>query len=279
MYCGALAFFALIAFYPFSSLLLWVSRYALPWGPADGVVLETLREYYPEGQTFLLRNLEVSVEQYGRAMRGRSIFWILLGAAGFFIPLETAFNQVWGAKAHRSYWSNQAVGFLLTSACCGLGVLFVLATAGLHAVIASVVPGEFLARAVRYVVLRLVALCFSVMVIFLFYRFLPNCRVRSRDVALAAVVAGIAAEAVRSVYLLALPLLDLQKSQGPYYISISFVLLVYFESFVLLGGAFLAARPDATAEVVPGPDALERVADPEEAEPVERPVTPMPHRG
>jgi hypothetical protein len=48
------------------------------------------------------------------------------------------------------------------------------------------------------------------------------------------------------LYLLALPFLDLQKSQGPYYISISFVLLAYFESFVVLAGAYLAARPTGT---------------------------------
>jgi hypothetical protein len=39
-----------------------------------------------------------------------------------------------------------------------------------------------------------------------------------------------------------LPLLDLPKSQGPYYVSMSFALLAYFEAFVLLGGAYMAAR-------------------------------------
>jgi len=38
-----------------------------------------------------------------------------------------------------------------------------------------------------------------------------------------------------------LPLLQLQTDQGPYYISVSFVLLAYFETFVLLGGMYLAA--------------------------------------
>lgn len=240
-YCGALAFFALIAFYPSCSLLLWLCRSGLQWAPAQAVVLEALREYYPEGQGFLVRNLEVSIEQYGRAMGARSAFWILLGAAGFFVPLETAFNQLWGVRQHRPYWRNQAIGFLLTAVCSVLGLLFVLGTAGIQSGIAALVPVDFLARGLRYLALRVIGLAFAVTAIFLFYRFLPNCRVRSADVFPSAVLAGVVTEAARALYLLALPQLDLQKSQGPYYISISFVLLVYFLSFVLLGGAFLAA--------------------------------------
>jgi hypothetical protein len=47
--------------------------------------------------------------------------------------------------------------------------------------------------------------------------------------------------------------MQLYKTQGPYYLSISFVLLAYFESFVVLGGAFLAAPspPGVTGETRP----------------------------
>ena len=241
--CGALAFFALVGFYPSCLLILWVSRHALQWAPADTVILQTMREYYPQGQEFLLRNLALSVEQDGHEMTLAAVFWILLGAAGVFIPLETAFNQLWGAARHRPYWRNQAVGLLLVTACYGLAFLFVLVTAGLQTFIQGLSLSPILGRALVYGALRLAALGLSVTAIFLFYRFLPNCQVRSRDVFPAALVAGVVLEAARALYLLALPLLDLQKSQGPFYISISFVLLAYFESFVVLAGAFLAARP------------------------------------
>ena len=248
-YCAGLAFFALLAFYPFCLLLLAVPDHLVPWGPAETVVRETLREYYPEGQAFLVRNLDVSVRQYGRELTIPAVLWILLGAAGVFIPLETAFNQLWGVKEHRPYWRNQAVGFLLTAACCGLAFVFVFATAGLKAVLVGLSLPPLLGRAIDYAALRLAALALSVTVIFLFYRFLPNCRVRARDVWPAAVAAGVVAEVVRWVYLQALPLLHLQESQGPYYISVSFVLLAYFEAFVLVGGAYVAARPARAVSV------------------------------
>src|SRR5262249_39648101 len=124
-YCGAVAFFSLVGFYPFATLLLWLARDVLHWPPAGTVVLQTLREYSPEGKAFLLRNRDFTVNARGSTFNPVTILWVLLGAAGIFIPLETAFNEVWGAKEHRPYWKNQAVGFLLTSTCCGLAVVFV----------------------------------------------------------------------------------------------------------------------------------------------------------
>ena len=212
--CAGLAFFALVAFYPFCVLLLSVSGDLLRWGAGVAVIRETLREYYPEGQAFLVRNLDVSVRQHGGDLTVTAVLWVLLGAAGVFVPLETAFNQLWGARGHRPCWRNQAVGFLLTSACCGLAFLFVVATAGLQAVTASLLLPPPLHRAIGYAALRLSALATSATAIFLLYRFLPNCRVRAVDVWPAAVAAGVIAEAVRLAYLLTLPSLHLQKSQA-----------------------------------------------------------------
>ncbi|MGI8783529.1 MAG: YihY/virulence factor BrkB family protein [Acidobacteriota bacterium] len=239
-YCAALAFFALLALYPFSSLLLSFARHIAHWEVAYAVIADTLREYYPTGEEFLLRNLEVSVATHGSKLQFHSIIWIMLGLAGFFVPLETAFNRAWEFPEHRPYWKNQLVGFFLTVACCGLALLFVLATAGLHTAISAVVPWGSLAFWLRYAALKLVALPFSIATIFIFYRFLPNGPVRSREVLPAAILAGVIAEVLRWVYLLALPFMQLQKSQGPYYVSISFAILAYFESFAVLGGAFLA---------------------------------------
>ncbi len=244
--CAALAFFALLGFYPLCVLLLWAFGDVLQWGAGETVIRETLREYYPEGQAFLVRNLEASVDQNRGEMTLATVFWILLGAAGVFIPLETALNSLWGTTEHRPYWRNQVVGFLLTGAGVLLAFLFVLLTAGLKGGLESLSLSPLLERASSYAALRLTALGVSFAAIFLLYRFLPNRSVSSREVLPAAVAAGIVAEAVRWVYLRALPLLGLQKSQGPYYVSVSFVLLAYFEAFVLLGGAFVAARPAAS---------------------------------
>jgi uncharacterized BrkB/YihY/UPF0761 family membrane protein len=245
-YSAGLAFFALVGFYPFCLLLVWVTGDLLRWPAGVTVIRETLREYYPEGQAFLLRNLEASVEQHGNELTIASVLWILMGAAGVFIPLETALNTLWGVRQHRPYWRNQAVGFLLTSAGVCLAFIFVVLTAALVNVVESLALARLAQTALSYAAMRGSALALSVAAIFLLYRYLPNHAVRSREVLPAAIAAGVVAELVRWVYLRALPLLELQKSQGPYYVSISFALLAYFEAFVLLGGAYMAARQPST---------------------------------
>jgi YihY family inner membrane protein len=253
-YSAGIAFFALVAFYPFCLLLVWVSGDILHWSAGETVIRETLREYYPQGKDFLLRNLEASVEQHRDELSLASAIWIVVGAAGVFIPLETALNALWGVREHRPYWRNQAVGFLLTAAGVALAFLFVLLTAALEHAAAGVQP-RVLEAALSYGAMRGTALALTVVAIFLLYRYLPNRLVSAREVLPAAFAAGVVAEAVRFVYLRALPYLDLAKSQGPYYVSVSFVLLAYFEAFVLMGGAFIAARPPGGEQVDAASDA------------------------
>lgn len=240
-YCGALAFFALLGFYPFCSLLLWTARYLLHSSEVERVIEQTLWTYYPEAPDFLLRNLSLTVDAHGSAWPPWSFFWVLLGAAGVFIPLETAFNEIWGAKEHRPYWRNQAVGFMLTAVCGLLAILFVLATAGVQR-LGPRMSGSFLLRGGNTIALRLLAVAFLAVVVFLFYKFLPNTKVPTKRALLAALMAGPLAELVRTGYQRALPFAQLQAEHGPFYVSASFVLLVYFETFVIVGVAWLAAH-------------------------------------
>jgi hypothetical protein len=58
----------------------------------------------------------------------------------------------------------------------------------------------------------------------------------------AAILAGMMAELVRVIFVRVVP--DLYPTQGPFAISVTFLLLVYFETFVVLGCAFLASRTE-----------------------------------
>jgi uncharacterized BrkB/YihY/UPF0761 family membrane protein len=73
---------------------------------------------------------------------------------------------------------------------------------------------------------------------------LPNKKITTSEVLPAAILAGIMAELVRMIYRLVLPATNLAATQGPFVVSVSFVLLTYFETFVVLGGAFLASRTE-----------------------------------
>ncbi len=226
--CGSLAFFAMLGFYPLSLFLISLAKHVLRSPEVLDVVRLTLYSYFPVGQDFLLRNLETS-SRISREVTVLGALWILLGGAGVFIPLETAFNQLWGFTKHRPYWHNQLVGLALTAACWALLVGLVLALGRLP------FGSRGLALPVVMVVVGAVAL-------FLVYRFLPHGGVPTATVLPAAVFTALAAEVVRHLFALVLPLLKLPQSHGPFHVSVSFLVFVYVETFVLLAGAYLAAE-------------------------------------
>lgn len=245
-FCLALACAALIGFYPFCVLLLSIMRHLLHWDGGYTTLQNALQIFYPTGRNFLLSNLEVTVGVYRRHFNYGSMFWVFLGAAGVFIPLEAGLNRLWKVEQDRPYWKNQIVGLTLTAVCCFLALAFV-AINNLVQTIVGFVPIHFFQVAVDRVFLHLTAAAFFSITILLFYKVIPNKKVDLLQVLPAAVLAGVVAELVKDVYLLLLPFMDIgsqEGSQGPFYVSVSFVVLGYFETFVILGGAFLATQSE-----------------------------------
>ena len=240
-FCLALACAALLGFYPACLVLLALLKYIFHWNAAYVVLLETLRTYYPAGQQFLIESLEGNVARLGGRVELRSLMWILLGAAGVFIPLEAGLNRLWQVREDRPYWLNQIVGCTLTVVCVVLAVIFVAISTTFHFVV-NILPFQVVRDAASYVVIHTTMTCFFIVTIFALYKFLPNKKVDAMQVLPAAILAGMIAELVRLIYALILPSVNIQQTQGPYFVSVSFVLLAYFETFVVLGGAFLATQ-------------------------------------
>jgi membrane protein len=243
-FCLAMACAALLGFFPACVAFLTFLKYVLKWDAAYTVLVDTLRIYFPTSQTFVLRNMVRYSEDFGRTrIQLLSLVWVLLGSAGVFVPLETGLNRLWRVREDRPYWKNQLVGFTLTVACSVLALLFVAISTALHAMI-TYLPFDFIQRATRFTVIRTTITCLFVVTIFALYKFLPNKKIESVQVVPAAIIAGVMAEVVRVIFSQILPFLRLPATQGPFSISVSFLLLVYFETFVVLGGAFLASSAE-----------------------------------
>jgi uncharacterized BrkB/YihY/UPF0761 family membrane protein len=192
----------------------------------------------------------------GKRLEIGSVLWVFLGAAGVFIPLEAGLNRLWKVEQDRPYWLNQIVGITLTVAIWALAIMFI----AINAIVKIIVDLPFgllnsvwdkfsvVQRLIEGFFLHGTAAAFFAIAVFIFYKFLPNRKVETMQVISAAILAGIGAEIVKDIYVFLLPWMDIrdaQGSQGPFYISVSFVLLGYIETFVVLGGAFLATHTDA----------------------------------
>ena len=238
-FCLALAAAALLGFFPACLAMLSVFKNMLRWDGAYDVLLSTVQTYFPVHQDFVVSNLKALSSLQHRQLG--SLLWILLGAAGVFIPMETALNRLWQVNEDRPYWLNQIVGFTLTVVCTMLGLFSLSISAALHKIV-NQLPFSIVRSAMRFVVIRSTMTCFFIVTIFALYKFLPNKKIKAGLVLPAAILAGVMAELVRVVFVRVVP--DLDPTQGPFATSVTFLLLVYFETFVVLGCAFLASQTE-----------------------------------
>src|SRR5437667_7122354 len=173
-FCLALACAALLGLFPACVVLLTFLKYVLHWDAAYNVLLDTLRIYFPTNQAFVVRNMVLFAQSFGRTRTQLiSMLWVLVGSAGVFIPLETGFNRLWRVPEDRPYWLNQLVGFTLTLACAALALLFVAISTGLHAMI-TLLPFDFVRTIATFVVIRATITCLFIVTIFALYKFLPH---------------------------------------------------------------------------------------------------------
>jgi uncharacterized BrkB/YihY/UPF0761 family membrane protein len=241
-FCLALAAAATLAFFPACLVMLAVFRNVLRWQFAYDVLLMTIQSYFPVGGSdYFTGPLDRRITAMGPGVGLNSLLWVLLGAAGVFVPLETALNRLWKAKEDRPYWMNQIVGFSLTILCTLLGLVF-LTVAGVLNKIIGFLPFIDVAAFLQQVIVRVTMTCFLIASTCALYKFLPNAKTDAEKVLPAAILAGVMAELVRNVYLHAVP--QLGATQGPFATPVRFMLLAYFESFVMLGCAFLASQTE-----------------------------------
>jgi YihY family inner membrane protein len=233
---------AILSFFPFMVVLLWLVRKVFHSQTMADVVVQLLRDHLPAGQDLVVRNLDSLV----RSRRGAtltSIVMLLVTSTGVFVPLEVAFNQIWGFGKNRSYLGNQVISLGLAFACGVLAVVSIGLGAGNQLILTFVMMGhsEYVVfKAAMYVVLKLLALLTSIAIFFLIYWLLPNGRIQPSNVLPAAVAMGVLWEASKYAYMKALPWLDFQNVYGPFSVSVTLMFWAFISGLMLLAGAHLA---------------------------------------
>ena len=203
-----------------------------------GVVENLLRDYIPTGQEFVIRNLNALVGEHHRA-QVFSLAMLLITSTGIFLPLEVALNRVWGFRNNRSYFRNQLMSLGLVFACGSLALLSVGLTAGNVAILTSALHGygAWYIQLVGFVTMKVFSILASIAIFFLIYWLLPNGKVLP-----AAVIMGLLSEALKYVYIFALPRLNFAEVYGPFAISVSLMFWAFLSGMLLLTGAHLSAR-------------------------------------
>ena len=254
---------AVLSFFPFMVLLGWLVRNVFHSTIMSTVLGEFFRSLIPirdpDTQDFIARNLKYVINAQHR-VRLISIVMLLISSSGVFLPLEVAFNKIWGFGKDRSYLGNQLISLFLAFACGVLALLSVSLAAGHEEVLSFLLRGSqnIFSRVASSVVLEVVEIVASIAIFYLIYWLLPNGKVPARSVLPAAVAMGILWEFAKYAYILALPWLKFRDVYGPFYISITLMFWAFISGLLVLAGAHLTATPQTATKEEPA--AVQEVA-------------------
>ncbi len=242
-YAFSVAANAILSFFPFMVLLMWLIRNVFHSQTMFNVVVDLLKDNLPAGQDFVIRNLTYLVKNR-QSVKMASLVILLITSTGVFVPLEVAFNRIWGFARNRSYLGNQIISLMLAFAC---GILALasaaLATAN-ELVLGFVMRGteNIFFRAATFLALKIFAMVASIGIFFLIYWLLPNGKVKARSVLPAAVAMGVLWEVGKYIYVKALPWLNFQEVYGQAFsISVALMFWAFISGLMLLAGASLSS--------------------------------------
>jgi membrane protein len=193
-HAASIAYYALLSLFPMSMLALAILGSVTADEADRSAVLGFVLQYFPTQFDFITRQLD--------SFRSSSLTFGLLGtlaliwgALGVFGAVSTAVNYAWGVEKTRSYWKHKLFSFVMLLVAGGLLLAAVLLVSA-----AQVVEARwFSAVIVRFpglLVLSSLAIrngttLLFILVVGLIFYFVPNAKVRFRDVWIGAFLTGL----------------------------------------------------------------------------------------
>jgi len=244
-YAASIAYYGLLSLFPFALLSFALLGRVTADTQDRSAVLDFVLRYFPKQFEFITSQID--------ALQGRSVslglvgtIGIVWGSLGVFGAISTAVNYAWGVEKTRSFWKHKLFSFLMLSVAGLILMVALLLVSASHVVgatwFASVLarfPGLAILRsfAVRYAT----TLLFIVVVGFIYY-FVPNAKVRFRDVWIGAVVTGLLWKGALEGFSWYMgDLSRFSRVNGSIAAVIAFMIWVYVQAVILLYGAEFTA--------------------------------------
>src|SRR5215471_11300998 len=205
-----------------------------------GAVLAFVLQYFPSDFDFITHQLD-SFESSRLTFGVFGIVGLVWGALGFFGAISTAVNYAWGVEKQRSFWSHKLFSFmmLLVAGCILLVALLLVSAsqivaASFFAGVINQFPGLFVLRGLA--VQNATTMLF-ILVVGLVYYFVPNAKVRFRDVWIGALVTGLIWKgALEGFAWYVRDMRRFTRVNGSIAVVVIFMFWVYVQAVILLSG-------------------------------------------
>jgi membrane protein len=193
-YAASIAYYTLLSFFPFSMLGFAILGSVTSDEADRGAVLRFVLRYFPKQFDFITTQLD-SFRTHSVTLGVAGSLALIWGALGIFGAISTAVNYAWGVEKTRSFWKHKLFSFLMLVVAGGLLVVTLLLVSASQ-VVSATWFAEVVYRFPGLLVLRSFAIrsattLLFILVVGLVYYFVPNAKVRFRDVWIGAFLTGL----------------------------------------------------------------------------------------
>jgi len=244
-YAASIAYYTLLSLFPFFLLALAIIGGVTADATKRDAILSFVLQYFPTKFDFITGQLSsFGTSQLTIGVAGTiGLVWGALGVLG---AITTAVNYAWGVEKQRSFWKHKLFSFLMLTVA---GLMFAVALLLMSATqivsaswFADVVANfPFLENLRGLSVRYATTLLFILVVGFIFY-YVPNAKVRFRDVWIGALVTGAlwkGAFAAFSWYVS--DMTRFNRVNGSIAAVVVFLIWVYIQAVILLYGVEFTA--------------------------------------
>ena len=255
-HAASIAYYSLLSLFPFFLLALAILGGTTADDAKRTQVLVFVLRYFPTQFEFITGQLDsFRTSQLTVGVAGTiALVW---GAMGMFGAVSTAVNYAWGVEKQRSFWKHKLFSFLMLSVA---GFMFVVALLLISA--SKVVGATWFAgvlanfpglEVLRSLTIRNATTLLFILVVGLIYYWVPNAKVRFRDVWIGALVTGLLWKgALEGFAWFVRDMSRFTRINGSIAAVVVFLMWVYVQAVILLYGVeFTAAyarlrrgRPD-----------------------------------
>jgi membrane protein len=244
-YAASIAYYGLLSLFPFSLLALALLGGATADAADRNAVLQFVLRYFPRQFDFITGQLDAfrtHTVQVGVA----GTLALVWGALGVFSAISTAVNYAWGVEKQRTFWKHKLFSFLMLGVA-GLALVVALLLVSAAQVVGARWFAGVLLQFPALGILRAWTTRYATTLLFIFvvgmvFYFVPNAKVRFRDVWIGALVTGVLWKlALEGFSWYMRDMTRFRQVNGSISAVVVFLVWVYLQAVILLYGVQFTA--------------------------------------
>ena len=243
---AGVAYYAILSLFPLTVGLLFVFSLILGSGSFEDELVDFFQTYFPGSNELLAQNIQ-AVQGVRGVLGVIGVIGLFWTASAMFGAISRAVNRAWDIHEDRPFYIDKVRNLLMS---CGVGMLFLMsvsATAFLQILGRIDLPGlgrlDFLEHGGINLLTRPLPFIFTLCIFLMVYRYVPNTQTHWRYIWPGALVAAIAFEVGKSLFVFYLEnFADYAKVYGSLGSVVAFLAWTYISALILIAGAELSSE-------------------------------------